>query len=479
MSMDIPDNYYAILGVPIDADSDTLKRAYRQLARRYHPDLAGPDGAVQMKRINRAYDVLSDPEKRLNYDTIIGGVIDLRKGGLSRPRPKAHKFDPNDDIEFSGLSIFSTKGPLRTGPVLHSSLGVVSALSSISTGNDMLIAAGSLDGKGLLWHTGKQGEQTRFTADPQLTVESLRELRFSPDAAWLVGWGRLGLHVWNTRDGSLAWSYPLMQRAVSAHYSLDAVFTQAGTGQNGQNGRAELVMALPLLPEDNSPRALGVRATDVVRHGLGTPENEFSKPLICAEEEIEKRQFWAIRQRALAADAQTLCTLSCGHVPNEPGEMAIARRWNLNAQSGRSLFGSIGGKASKVGRTRPQITASVVLGLCADFTPPYAVTSDVHALATVYTGQKVRLYDTLTGAFHELPSGAMGGSARMAISSDAQWLAIAREDSEVSEGVVDLWATNEGRIAQKLYHPWQISSLHFADKALVVALTDGTIQVWL
>jgi len=85
--MDTRDNYYAILGVPIDADADTIKRAYRQLARRFHPDLAGPDGAVQMKRINRAYDVLSDPEKRLNYDTITGGVIDLRKGGMTRPRP--------------------------------------------------------------------------------------------------------------------------------------------------------------------------------------------------------------------------------------------------------------------------------------------------------------------------------------------------------------------------------------------------------
>ena len=68
--MDVPDNYYAILGVPIDADDDTLKRAYRQLARRYHPDLAGPEGAVHMKRINRAYDVLSDPEKRLNLSLI-------------------------------------------------------------------------------------------------------------------------------------------------------------------------------------------------------------------------------------------------------------------------------------------------------------------------------------------------------------------------------------------------------------------------
>src|SRR6059058_3200844 len=151
--MDTTDNYYAILGVPIDADSETLKRAYRQLARRYHPDLAGQESAIQMKRINRAYDVLSDPEKRLNYDTIIGGVIDLRNGALTRPRPVQRRIHPADDIEFSGLSIFSTKGPLRTGPVFKSSLGVVSSLASVngsssSPARELFIAAGSLDGKG-------------------------------------------------------------------------------------------------------------------------------------------------------------------------------------------------------------------------------------------------------------------------------------------------------------------------------------------
>src|SRR5712692_3738709 len=98
--MDTLDNYYAILGVPIDADINTIKRAYRQLARRYHPDLAGPGGAVQMKRINRAYDLLSEPEKRLNYDTVIGGVIDLRRGGMKRPRPVQRKFALSDEIEF-------------------------------------------------------------------------------------------------------------------------------------------------------------------------------------------------------------------------------------------------------------------------------------------------------------------------------------------------------------------------------------------
>src|SRR6266699_7041488 len=217
MRMDTPDNYYAILGVPIDADSETLKRAYRQLARRYHPDVAGSAGAIQMKRINRAYDVLSDPEKRLNYDTILGGVIDFRKGGLARPRPRPQRFDLADEIEFSGLSIFSTKGPLQSGPVLRKTPGVISSLCSIQTPAGFFIAAGTLDGNGLLWQLEHSGAQTHFTADPALTVESLRALRFSAQGALLVGWGRLGLHVWDTKDGHLLWSYPLVERAVSAY----------------------------------------------------------------------------------------------------------------------------------------------------------------------------------------------------------------------------------------------------------------------
>src|SRR5258708_39151431 len=100
--MDTLDNYYAILGVPIDAESETIKRAYRQLARRYHPDLSGEEGALQMKRINRAYDVLSDSEKRLNYDTVIGGVIDLRRGGIARPRPVQRQMGDAGGLEFSG-----------------------------------------------------------------------------------------------------------------------------------------------------------------------------------------------------------------------------------------------------------------------------------------------------------------------------------------------------------------------------------------
>jgi WD40 repeat protein len=72
----------------------------------------------------------------------------------------------------------------------------------------------------------------------------------------------------------------------------------------------------------------------------------------------------------------------------------------------------------------------------------------------------------------------MGASSRLAISPDGVWVAVAREDSEINEGVVDLWSTSQEQVIQKLYHPWQVSALHFAGKQLLVALTDGTIQSW-
>jgi molecular chaperone DnaJ len=60
---------YALLDVPRDADPDTIKKAYRRLARQLHPDV-NPDPATQekFKEISRAYEILSDPQKRAVYD---------------------------------------------------------------------------------------------------------------------------------------------------------------------------------------------------------------------------------------------------------------------------------------------------------------------------------------------------------------------------------------------------------------------------
>jgi molecular chaperone DnaJ len=60
-------DYYAVIGVRRDADEADIKRAYRELARTYHPDL-NPEGTDRFKEINEAYAVLSDKDRRARYD---------------------------------------------------------------------------------------------------------------------------------------------------------------------------------------------------------------------------------------------------------------------------------------------------------------------------------------------------------------------------------------------------------------------------
>jgi curved DNA-binding protein len=99
-------DYYKVLGVPRDATEDQVRKAFRKLAREFHPDVAKDKARAEekFKEINEAYEVLGDPEKRKKYDTL-GANWNRPEGGgpppgFNRGRGPGRRNGSADEREF-------------------------------------------------------------------------------------------------------------------------------------------------------------------------------------------------------------------------------------------------------------------------------------------------------------------------------------------------------------------------------------------
>ncbi len=86
-------DYYEVLGVNRSASAEEIRKAYRRLARKFHPDVnKSPEAATRFAEMQDAYEVLSDAQKRKAYDRFghAGVGVGQGPGGLLRPGARGH-----------------------------------------------------------------------------------------------------------------------------------------------------------------------------------------------------------------------------------------------------------------------------------------------------------------------------------------------------------------------------------------------------
>jgi curved DNA-binding protein len=109
-------NYYEILGINQSATADEVRRAYRILARRYHPDLnPGKSSEERFKQIALAYQVLNDPDRRRSHDSEVESAKKIRAGFAAYERAQRQEFFKGPGYRTEGKSHQQTKRTYKAG----------------------------------------------------------------------------------------------------------------------------------------------------------------------------------------------------------------------------------------------------------------------------------------------------------------------------------------------------------------------------
>lgn len=164
--------YYAVLGVSEHASYQEIKRAYRRLARKYHPDRNGSDVSVDMTmRINAAFEVLSDKDKREQYDKADLNYINIASAESERSN------EDNKDKQ--------NKGP--TDSVTHNRSNNNDAYSENFANNDSYSKYTSVDNKNEHTQSAKFRTDGTVATDPIDTPKGRFHIIVEPSLCMAFG----------------------------------------------------------------------------------------------------------------------------------------------------------------------------------------------------------------------------------------------------------------------------------------------------
>lgn len=450
---DEPD-YYSLLDVAPDADEATIRAAFRSLARRYHPDVAGTGNLERMRALNVAYQTLGDPEQRSLYD--------LRRPARARkPAQPAPATIAPLTAAVAGRSGLATThaGPFHRARVIETSerspIGALTVARATQT-----LAIGMLDGRVLIWDIATDRLIARLGFGASGAVGVLQELRLSPTGAIVMGWGyQLGTRVWNVATAETLWN----TSATAPSGMMDAALFDTPAMVRIAYPQAPLALA-----GDDPFRWAheGRYGSSVLSRPLSGPVAAgWAVPLECADVPEEYRADRSdlgpgVQIRALADDGRRL--LSCLIERRKSGDLARAVNiWDLDH---RSLRG-----AAQPRRERKLAQPLGELGFPIAFTPDLA-----WGVATRYE-REMAVFSLREKKGRLVRTGAVSPESRAALSPDGAYLALAHEST------LRLWHVPSGQLAQE-WRGEEIGPVEFANRRggqlLAVGMASGLIELW-
>ena len=208
-------DYYEVLGISRSADKDAIKKAYRKMAKKYHPDsnAGNPDAEEKFKEVTEAYNVLSDPEKKKLYDQFGHAAFEEGAGGAGYGEGG---FNRNGGFDGSGFSGFGGFGNSHSG-AYRSPDGSYQEFHF--TGENMDDIFGDIFGN--MFH-GSHGESRGFGSNG--TYEHFT----GNGGGFHSGFGGSGFHSGNGFGGFHQQDFP--QKGSDVKASINVTFDEAAFG---------------------------------------------------------------------------------------------------------------------------------------------------------------------------------------------------------------------------------------------------------